>query len=718
MKQLIQNMHNGKTEIVEVPTPHAKPGAALVQVAASLVSAGTERMLVEFSEKSLMGKARSRPDLMKQVMDKARREGLVSTLESALNRLDQPASLGYSSSGIVVEIGKGLTGFNVGDRVACAGANHAIHAEYNIVPKNLLTRIPQNVDFDSAAFATVGAIALHGFRLAKPQLGDNLCIIGLGLLGLITAKISQAAGCRVFGVDLDPQRMTLANRMGIKAVLREDALSAANAFTNNRGFDCILICADSKNNDPIELASILARERGRIVAIGAVGLGLTRKLFYDKELYFQVSRSYGPGRYDLDYEENGKDYPYGFVRWTEGRNLAAFIDLIASGKIEVRSLITHHFQIDEAERAYSLIRGKTHEHFLGVIFNYQTNRQLKEIHKLNIQSRKYNHIKGEIRIGVLGAGNYANSTFLPTMKKVGGSIPIGIASGSGLNAAHSAHKFGFRYASASVADIIADKNINSIVILTRHDLHACQTIESLKKGKHVFCEKPLAMNEKELSLIEKEISKNTPPILTVGFNRRFAPLSKKLNDFFRNRCEPFMATYRVNAGYLPKDHWSNDPTQGGGRLLAEGCHFIDYLCFLAGNLPVSVQAIPLPDNEKYNQDNVQVILHFSDGSIGNLFYLANGDKGISKEYLEMFCEGKTGILEDYRKLILCKNGNKIIFKHLWKQDKGHRGIWKAFLESIKGTASLPIPLGEVVGVHRAIYAAIRSLASGKIELIP
>jgi predicted dehydrogenase/threonine dehydrogenase-like Zn-dependent dehydrogenase len=717
MKQLIQNMRNGKTQVVEVPTPHAKPGTALVQVASSLVSAGTERMLVEFSEKSLLGKARSRPDLMKQVLDKAQREGIVPTLESAFNRLDQPMSLGYSSAGTVVEVGKGLMGIKVGDRVACAGANHAVHAEYNIVPKNLLTKIPEEVDFDSAAFTTLGSIALHGFRLAKPQLEDNVCIIGLGLLGLLAGKISLAAGCRVFGVDLDPKRVALARKEGIKAVLRKDVLTAAETFTNSHGFDCVLICADSKTNDPIDLAAALARERGRVVAVGAVGLGLTRKPFYDKELFFQVSRSYGPGRYDMDYEENGKDYPYGFVRWTEGRNLAAFVDLIANGKIEVKSLITHRFPIEKAESAYSLITGKEHEPFLGVILNYPVSRQAKTKSRVEIQVAKQTHTVNEIRVGVLGAGNYANATFLPTMKKVGGALPTGIASGSGMSATHSARKFGFQFAAASTSEIINDKNINTVVILTRHNQHANQTIESLKKGKNVFCEKPLAMNEKELEAIRAEIAKKNSATLTVGFNRRFAPLSQKLYGFLENRSEPFMATYRVNAGFLPTNHWSNDPVQGGGRLLAEGCHFIDYLCFLAKELPDSVQTFQLPDNGKYNQDNLLVVLTFPDGSIGNVVYLANGDKSVSKENIEVFCEGKVAILNDYRTLTLVNNGNRKTYKQPWRQDKGHAGIWKAFLESIKGRRDLPIPLEEIFGVHQATFAAVKSLSSGKKELV-
>ncbi len=717
MKQLIQNMHNGKTQIMEVPTPHARPGTALVQVVSSLVSAGTERMLVEFSEKSLLGKAQSRPDLMKQVLEKAQREGIIPTLESAFNRLDQPMSLGYSSAGAVVEIGKGLTGIKVGDRVACAGANHAVHAEFNIVPKNLLTKIPDEVDFDSAAFTTLGSIALHGFRLAKPQLEDNVCIIGLGLLGLLAGKISLAAGCRVFGVDLDPKRVALAQKEGFKAVLRKDVMTAANTFTNNHGFDCVLICADSKTNDPIDLAAALARERGRIVAVGAVGLGLTRKPFYDKELFFQVSRSYGPGRYDLEYEENGRDYPYGFVRWTEGRNLAAFVDLLAHGKIEVKSLITHRFPINKAENAYSLITGKTHESFLGVILNYPVSRQSRSKSQIEIQPAGQIKLTSEIRVGVLGAGNYAFATFLPTMKKVGGVTPVGIASGSGMSAAHSARKFGFHFATASTTDIITDRNIDAIVILTRHDQHASQTIESLKKGKHVFCEKPLAMNEKELNSIRLEFAKKNTPLLTVGFNRRFAPLSLRLFEFLENRSEPFLATYRVNAGYLPANHWSNDPVQGGGRLLAEGCHFIDYLCFLAKEIPVSVQTFPLPDNGKYNQDNLLVVLVFPDGSIGNITYLANGDKSMSKEYIEVFCEGKVAVLNDYRTLTLVNNGNRKTFKQSWRQDKGHAGIWKAFLESIRGRRELPIPLEEIFGVHQTTFAAVRSLASGKKELI-
>ena len=434
MKQLLQNVKNGKSTVEDVPVPTPREGQALVKVAASLVSAGTERMVVEFAEKSLVGKARSRPDLVKQVLDKARREGLVNTAQAAFNRLDQPMALGYSSAGTILALGKNLPEFKVGQRVACAGGGYAVHAEYNVVPRNLLTPLPNNVDFESAAFTTLGAIALHGFRLAEPQIGENVAIIGMGLLGLLAAQIAEAAGCNVLGMDIDPARITLAASLGLRAVRREEAIDSSAAFTANHGFDAILICADTPANDPVELAAVIARDRARVVATGAVGLTFPRKIYYEKEISFINSRSYGPGRYDLGYEENGNDYPLGYVRWTEGRNFEAVIDLMAKGQLNVKPLITHRFPIEQATQAYEVITGKTKEPFLGVLLTYQDS-------DLKVESRAVHFPlstiqAGSVKLGVLGAGLFANSVLLPAIKKAGDIQLVGIASSGGLHAQH------------------------------------------------------------------------------------------------------------------------------------------------------------------------------------------------------------------------------------------------------------------------------------------
>src|SRR6266498_3546394 len=489
MKQLLQNIKTGKSIVEDVPVPTPHEGQALVKVEASLVSAGTERMVVEFAEKSLVGKARSRPDLVKQVMEKARREGLVNTAQAAFNRLDQPMALGYSSAGTIVALGANMQGFKVGQHVACAGGGYAVHAEYNVVPRNLLTPLPQKIDFESAAFTTLGAIALHGFRLAEPQLGENVAVIGLGLLGLLTIQLASAAGCNVLGIDLDPKRIALASSLGLEAVTRQDAESASQAFTANRGFDVIIICADTSSNDPIELAGVIARDRARVVATGAVGLTFPRKVYYEKEISFINSRSYGPGRYDLNYEEQGNDYPLGYVRWTEGRNFEAVVNLMTKGKLQVKPLITHRFDINQATQAYDVITGKKKEPFLGVLLTYPEGKMIEE--RKVVFPRSSFQSTGTVKLGVLGAGLFANSILLPSIQKAGDIQLVGLASSGGLHAQHAGKKFGFQYATSNDEQILNDPNINTVAILTRHDTHPDLIVQALKAGKHVFVEKPL-----------------------------------------------------------------------------------------------------------------------------------------------------------------------------------------------------------------------------------
>ena len=721
MKQLLQNMRDGKTQVVEVPVPQARRGTALVQVAASLVSAGTERMLVEFAGKSLVGKAQSRPDLVRQMLDKARREGLLTTIESAFNRLDQPMVLGYSSAGTVVSVGEGMPGIQGGDRVACAGGGYAVHAEYNIVPRNLLTRLPDSVDFESAAFTTLGAIALQGFRLAQPQLGDQVAVIGLGLLGLLTVGIAKAAGCRVYGVDVDPVRVQLALQIGADAAtVRADADETGRSFSSGRGFDAVLICADSQSNDPIELAGALARDRGQVVAVGAVGLEIPRKLYYEKELHLQISRSYGPGRYDSAYEEQGRDYPYGYVRWTEGRNLAAFVELLASGRLDERPLITHRFDIAQAPEAYELITGKQKQPFLGVLLTYPQASNAPATRVQVVQAAAAAPLKGDPGLGILGAGNYATAVFLPNIQKVGGVQKVAIASASGVSARHAAQRYGFRSASSSEDELFDDPNIQILALLTRHQHHARQVLAALAHGKHVFCEKPLAITPTELDEIEAVLTSldEKSPLVMVGFNRRFAPYSRELKLFLHNRSEPLAAHYRVNAGFLPPSHWLHDPAQGGGRIIGEGCHFIDYLTWLVGQPPISVQAAGLPDAGRYHEDNVQLTFGFPDGSLGTLTYLANGDKAFPKERIEVFCGGRVAVLDDFRSLELIHNGKRTRMVSRMTQDKGHRAAWEAFLTAVRASRPAPIPYSELVAVTRASFGAVEALRSGSAQSIP
>ncbi len=695
----------------------------LVHTAASLVSAGTERMVVSFAEKSLLGKVRARPDLMRQFIDKARREGLLTTLEAAFNRLDQPMTLGYSSAGTIIRLGEGVRGFQPGDRVACAGGGYAVHAEYAAVPVNLLAHVPDNVDDESAAFATLAAIAMHGFRLAEVQVGEKVAVVGLGLVGLLACGIASAAGCAVLGVDLDPRRVALSKQMGAsEAVLRADAESAAAVFGRGRGVDAVLICADTSSSDPVHLAGAIARERARIVAVGAVNLDLPRKPYYEKELFFVNSRSYGPGRYDPYYEEGGQDYPIGYVRWTEGRNLEAALDLMASGRLDVHPLITHRFDIDQAPQAYALITGKTKEPFLGVLLTYpQSTPSVEKVEESALPptpavTHELTRLSGPnpdaIKLGVLGAGNFASVVLLPAMKNIPRLEMTAICSAAGVSAQQAARKFGFRRTAASDEDIIQAADINTVAILTRHHLHARLVKDSLAAGKHVFCEKPVALNATELADIQRLVENPACGLLMVGFNRRFAPLARILVDFLSGRKEPIMAHYRVNAGYLPPNHWLHDQAQGGGRILGEACHFVDFMTYLIGENPLQVTAQALPDHGRYRQDNVVMTFNYPDGSLGTVTYLANGDKAMPKERIEVFCSGRSAVLDDFRSLDLWRDGRHKKHASWLKQDKGHHAEWVAFCDAILHNGLPPIPYNQIWGTARAAIAAQHALQSG------
>ncbi|MBT3315392.1 MAG: Gfo/Idh/MocA family oxidoreductase [Anaerolineae bacterium] len=707
MKQLLQNLKTGQAIIEEVPVPSPRKGMALIKTSASLVSAGTERMVVEFAEKNLVGKARSRPDLVKQVIDKALREGLLNTAQAAFNKLDEPMALGYSSAGAIVELGENMDGFHVGQRVACAGGGYASHAEYAVVPRNLLAPIPDHLDFESAAFATLGAIALHGFRLAEPKLGESVAVIGIGLLGLMTMQLAAAAGCRVIGIDVDPKRVALAETLGFSACSRAQAEDSVQAFTVNRGADSVVICADTPSNDPVTLAGSIARDRAKIVATGAVGLEFPRKIYFEKELSFINSRSYGPGRYDSLYEEGGVDYPIGYVRWTEGRNLEAVVELMAAGKLDVAPLITHRLPIEKAEEAYEIITGKKEEPFIGVLLTYAEGKKKEE---RRIEFPAVTRHASLVKLGVIGAGLYANATLLPVLKNTEMEL-VGIASAGGLKAQHSAKKFGFRYATSSADEIINDENVNTVAILTRHDLHSELLIKALEAGKHVFVEKPLAVNAEQLAKVEESLTCHSS-LITVGFNRRFAPLAKNLAEFYADRVEPIHVHYRINAGYIPLKHWLHDPEQGGGRIIGEGCHFIDFVTFLVGESPISVSAHALPDNGKYREDNVSMIFTFPDGSIGVVDYLANGDKSVPKERVEVFGGGKVATLNDYRSLEMVHNGKRKTIKNRLGQDKGWKDEMLALAEAVK-TGEPPNPYEQLIGVTKASFAAVESLRNGE-----
>jgi predicted dehydrogenase/threonine dehydrogenase-like Zn-dependent dehydrogenase len=681
------------------------------------VSAGTERAASEFAGKNLLQKAMARPDLVRDVLSKVRRDGLLSAVQAVRSRLDQPLALGYSSAGIVVGVGEGVNDLQVGDRVACAGAGFAVHAEIACVPRLLVARIPEpvGVTFEDAAFTTVGAVALHGIRTAEAKLGDVVAVIGLGLLGQLTAQILKIAGCRVLGTDLIPDRAELAARNGADAtaVLSSDFQDLCLQHSSGAGVDAVLITAETETSAAVNLAGEVARDRGVVVAVGTVGMDIERKIYYGKELNFRVSRSYGPGRYDTAYEQKGRDYPIGYVRWTETRNMDAFLAFVASGKLNVQSLITHRFGIERAHEAYKLIMGRTGERFLGVVISYPDSPS--PARKLELSSvRPGRRRDSAVTIGLLGAGSFATSTLIPAVQRAGGTELIGVCAATGARSRHAAAKFKFQYCTTEEGEILSDSRINTVVIATRHHLHARQTCRALERGKHVFCEKPLCLTEQDLQHIVRTYFRDPkPPVLMVGFNRRFAPLALRMKSFLKKNNEPLALHYRVNAGFLPREHWTNDPEQGGGRVLGEVCHFVDFLMFLAGSLPVAVRAERLATFGQYSGDNVLISLHFANGSQGTISYLANGDKAFSKERVEAFGGGAVAVLDDFRRLELVRHGRSQVVRTRWRQDKGHLGEWRAFAESIRTDSPLAIPFDHVVAATLATLRINDSIESGQ-----
>jgi len=706
---------------MEVPAPKLLPGSVLVRMAASLVSVGTERASSEFASKNLLQKAKARPDLVREVMSKMRRDGVLSAVVAVRNRLDSPSALGYSSSGTVVAVGEGITDLSVGDRVACAGANYAVHAEFACIPRLLVARIRPDsvVSFEEAAFTTLGAVALHGIRTADVKLGDVVSVIGLGLLGQLTVQILQAAGCRVLGMDIVAERADLALRLGADAVsISGDGLrDLCLQHSSGHGADAVLITAETASSQPVDLAGEVARDRGVVVAVGTVGMDIPRKLYFEKELDFRISRSYGPGRYDAAYEQKGRDYPIGYVRWTETRNMEAFLQLLAEGKLDLKSLVTHRFPIERALGAYDLITGRVGEPFLGVLITYPEQAEANRQIRLGGKGTAPALVGGKaMAVGVLGAGNFATSTLLPAIKQIRGAELVGVCAANGSHARHAADKFGFRYCTTEEERILSDPDINTIVIATRHHLHAAQVLAALAAGKHVFCEKPLCLSEPELAEVVHAYAKRASgrdPLLMMGFNRRFAPMSVKMKAFLRQIKEPLALHYRVNAGFVSTDHWVNDPEQGGGRLLGEVCHFVDFLTFLADALPIEVQARAVNSLEPSGDDNTVISLRFANGSQGTISYLANGDRSYSKERVEVFGGGAVAVLEDFRRLELVRHGRKQTFRSRFRQDKGHRAELEAFAAAVGGRGEPPIPFDEIVSTTLATLRAAESRASGQ-----
>jgi predicted dehydrogenase len=576
---------------------------------------------------------------------------------------------------------------------------------------------PSPVTFDEAAFATLGSIALHGIRTADVKLGDTVAVIGLGLLGQLTVQILKAAGCHVLGMDIAPNRAELASRLGADATaaLPSEFRDLCYMRSRGTGVDAVLITAETQSSDPVNLAAEIARDRGIVVAVGMVGMDIERRLYYEKELDFRVSRSYGPGRYDAAYEQKGHDYPIGYVRWTETRNMEAFLELLTDGKLDLKSLITHRFSIERALSAYDLITGKTGEQFLGVLIIYPEQPNQSQVLELTRRGRS-SRSATPVTIGLLGAGSFAVSTLLPAIKQVSGVEFVGVCNATGIRSRHAAEKFGFQYCTTDEQEILSDARISTVVIATRHHLHARQVVKALNAGKHVFCEKPLCLSQEELADVVRSYSRSAQtqePFLMVGFNRRFAPMTRKMKAFLSEIHEPLAMHYRVNAGYLPLDHWVHDPKQGGGRILGEVCHFIDFLMYLADSPPLEVQASSLSNSGQYSGENVVVSLRFANGSQGTIDYLANGDKSFSKERVEVFGGGAVAVLEDFRRLELVRHGKKQAMHARWRQDKGHRGECEALASAIREGQAAPIPFDQIVGATLAALRIQDSLALGR-----
>ena len=716
MKQVLQSARSGEISVVDVPAPRVLPGCVLVKIAASLVSAGTERASSEFASKSLLQKAKSRPDLVRDVVSKVRRDGLLAAMSAVRSRLDQPLALGYSCAGTIVEVGEGISDLQVGDRVACAGANYAVHAEFACVPRMLVARIPStDVDFESAAFTTLGAVAIHGVRTAEAKLGDIVAVIGLGLLGQLTLQVLNAAGCRVIGMDLMRERAELAAQMGALAVTtsEEEFRDLCLKHSSGHGTDCVLITAETASSGPVNLASAVARDRAIVATVGTVGMDLQRKPYYEKELDFRISRSYGPGRYDAAFEQKGRDYPIGYVRWSETRNMEAFLQLLADSKLNTKPLITHWFEISNAAAAYDLITGRIAQPYLGVLIRYPHGENKPE-RRMRIVSQPVARAKdARVRVGMLGAGNFAQSTLIPAMK--GGETQLlALCASSGARAHSAAAKFGFLSATTDEDAIFSDPKINTVVIATRHHLHAEEVIRALEAGKHVFCEKPLCLTEAELDRIERSYWVAGAQLM-VGFNRRFAPMAARMREFLAKAGRPFSMHYRVNAGPLPKDHWINDPEQGGGRILGEVCHFVDFLSFICGAAPHTVKAEAV--SPVTGEQDVVIAMEFEDGSIGTISYICNGDRAFGKERVEIFGSGRVAVLDDFRRLELARHGRKQVFRSWLKQDKGHAAEWRAFAECIGADGAAPIPFDEIVATTRATIRIAESLRTGGEERI-
>ena len=729
MKQILQSFKTGELWLAEVPAPLCRAKGAVVRTCASFVSAGTERMLAEFAKKGLVGKALQMPDQVKKVLRKMKTEGVFATLEKVQAKLDQPIPLGYSSAGVVVEAGRDCGGLKTGDRVACGGAGFANHAEYDYVPKNLLVKIPDGVSFEDASCATVGSIALQGVRQCDMRLGESAAVIGLGLMGILAVQMLKASGCRVIGFDPDASRCRLAEELGCDMTVSDALAPAALAFSSGQGVDAVLITAATHSDEPVTVAAEICRKKGRVVATGLVGMNLPRDQYYKKEIDFRLSCSYGPGRYDPMYEEQGVDYPFGYVRWTEQRNMAAFLQLVAEGKVTPSRLVTHRFKFDDALAAYELLLRRT-EPYLGIVLEYEEP-QAPLSRRIDFAPRSSAAVgaaqaKESVGASFIGCGNFAKAVLLPAARKTPGLRLRGVCTASGMSCAETGRKEGFAFAATDQGEVLKDAETDLVMVTTRHDLHAAQIVAALEAGKSAFSEKPLCISEEQLDELLVKVEKlDVEGALTgalpasgrvmVGFNRRFSPHARLLKEYFAARTLPLVMHYRVNAGSIPRDVWIQDPSVGGGRMVGEGCHFIDFMSYVAGAPVVKVQAmcIQTANAAETSEDSVSVNLLFADGSVGTLEYAALGDTTLPKEVCEIHGEGSTAVMENFCRTVCSGRLGKRKLKG--RQQKGFAEELAATVASVRAGKAMPIAFAEIVNVTKATFAVLRALKSGRTE---
>ena len=697
MKQLLQHLRTGQIEVAELPCPAVRAGSLLVQTRASLISAGTERMLVEFSQAGWLSKIRQQPEKVKQVLDKIKTDGLLPTLEAVFRKLDQPMPLGYSNAGVVLEVGAGVQGFAPGDRVVSNGP----HAEVVCVPRNLCAKVHEGVSDEQASFTVVSAIGLQGIRLLAPALGEKYVVYGLGLIGLLCVQLLRAHGCEVLGIDINPRRLELAERCGaavVNAAAGGDPIAAAEAWTGGKGVDGVLITASAHTDEIVHNAARMCRKRGRIVLVGVVGLNLRRDDLYEKELTFQVSCSYGPGRYDEKYEQGGQDYPYGFVRWTEQRNFEAVLSAMHGGVLRVDDLVTHRFSLDKAAEAYAAITDDPG--VLGVVLQYPS--EVRREPAVRIGQRMAASSPGP-RLGVIGAGNFSSATLMPSLAKISANVKY-VADINVAAARHLASKYRAEQAVTDYKLVLHDPEVTAVFIAVGPSLHARFVCECLQAGKHVFVEKPLATNEQELQQVIDAAAKAPDRLVMVGFNRRFSPLVVKMKQLLTGRSGPLCMTMTVNAGYIPPEHWVHDPAQGG-RIISEGCHFIDLMAFLADSSVATVSAAMVGAGAATREDKMSIVLGFEDGSIGTVNYFANGPKSYPKETLEVFSDNRVLRLENFRRLL----GYAFVRfskSKRFRQDKGHGAEFAAFVDRVARGGEPLIPFDQLVNVTRASFAAV------------